>query len=82
MQDTTTQPVRDENRPGSPAPLSLPPPLERGRIAGTFNRLKTTLDEGESLWTPCLVLGLSYAITIPAFLLMLAVAELAYYLRP
>jgi hypothetical protein len=42
--------------------------------------MKITLEEGESAWTPVLLLASGYAITIPAFLLILGLAELAYHL--
>jgi hypothetical protein len=43
-----------------------------------LGRLKTTLEEGQSPWTPVLVIALDCAIAFSFFLLMLAVAELAY----
>ena len=82
MQTQSTQPVLDhDNQPVRPALALAPPepPAERGGIAGAYRRMKKTLDEGESLWTPVLVLASGYAITIPAFLFTLGLAELAYH---
>jgi hypothetical protein len=82
MQHPTTQPVLDESDASHLRPLVLVTgeTPDRSRIAGTFQRMKTTLDGGESGWTPVLLLASGYAITIPAFLLTLALAELAYHL--
>ena len=74
MHDATTQLVRKETR----GPLSPFLRSERGRVAEALSRLKATLDDGESSWTPAIVLGVCYILAIPAFVVMLALAELAY----
>jgi hypothetical protein len=82
MPNPTTQPVLDENEGSRLRPLVLVPveAPDRSRITDAFKRMKTTLDHGESEWTPVLLLASGYAITIPAFLLTLGLAELAYHL--
>lgn len=49
------------------------------RVAARIRRVRGTLDEGESPWTWLIVLALDYAIAIPLFLFMLALAEVAYH---
>jgi hypothetical protein len=61
--------------------LALVP--EYGRAPGnrgTFARLSTTLDAGESLWTPVLVYLSGWLLVLPAFLLMIGLSFGAYYL--
>jgi hypothetical protein len=85
MQITKSNALLDEeadNRQPQRAPLSVvpPPPAEHGRLIGALVRVKGTLDAGESLWTPVIMLAAGYAITIPVFLIMWGLAIAAYYL--
>jgi hypothetical protein len=50
-----------------------------GRLRQAFSRAKTTFDEGESLWTPVMILAIGYAIVVPVFLVMLALDLVASY---
>jgi len=47
------------------------------RLVAPLHRVRRTLDDGESLWTPVIMLAAGYAITIPAFALMWGAALLA-----
>ena len=49
------------------------------RLPRTFDRLRTTFVEGESPWTPVLVVALGIGLALTTFLCMLALAELAYH---
>jgi hypothetical protein len=61
-----------------PELVALPAqPARRSRVVASLLRVKATLDAGESLWTPVIMLGAGYAITIPAFLAMWGIATLA-----
>ena len=81
MSTTTTTDVR-----ANATSLGSPPAVPRRRlrpherVAGPVVHVKTTLDAGESLWTPVLMLAGGYAITIPAFLVMWGASTLAVHL--
>jgi hypothetical protein len=51
-----------------------------GRVVGWLVRVRATLDAGESLWTPVIMLASGYAVTIPVFLVMYGLAIAAYHL--
>ena len=54
---------------------ALPAQLaHHSRVLASLHRVKATLDAGESLWTPVIMLGAGYALTIPAFLSMWGIA--------
>jgi len=61
--------------------VEAPPPSAPSRsIRGALRRLKTTFDEGESLWTPVVLYLGGWALALPAFLFMIAVSFATYYL--
>ena len=53
--------------------------VERRGIARTLKRVKTTFVDGDSPWTPVLVILADYAIWGSIFIVLLALAELAYH---
>jgi hypothetical protein len=75
---TTSDALDTSSRPTCPELAALPPlPVRHGRAVVSLSRAKATLDAGESLWTPLIMLGAAYAIAIPAFLTMWGIATLA-----
>lgn len=62
-------------RPAEPATALPPaPPRRDSALRRAFCSARATFDEGESTWFPLIAVALGYAIVIPLFVLMLALA--------